>query len=177
MIKALASWHHFIVHFAVALSLMSIVFDLSSVLLRKPGAERFGFVLMLAAVPFLLFAVLTGNLAEPFVRSGELSPIVDRHESYANIAVWTFLAAGFWRVFLHVKHRYAAGRKILYILIAVAAGVAVFLAAREGGKIRHKDFQDPPRPESPAVHTSLRSEPPDITERTSDKRAIQDSLV
>ncbi len=141
MPDSLASWHPFIVHFAVALTIASAMFDILDFFFRNPNFERTGLYLMFPAVPFLVAAVFTGNFAEiHFAGSGKAS-VIDQHKTYANIALWVFTGATFWRIFLHTKRRYFGLRKIAYVFIVTLAAVSVFLAAMKGGKIRHGSEQ------------------------------------
>ncbi len=145
MTDIIASWHPFLVHFAVAFSIGSALFDILDFFLHKRRLEETGFMLMVAAIPFLLLAVLSGNLAESFARSLIPKANLQNHMSYANIAVWTFSAAAVWRVFLQLNSRYTGIRKILYVFIITFAAVSVYLAALHGGRIRHspKRFTTP----------------------------------
>jgi uncharacterized membrane protein len=142
MLETLASWHPFIVHFAVAFTIGSAFFDSLDFLRPRKGMEDTGFRLMLAALPFLLLAVLSGNLAEsslvnaPTVRAEQILLLED-HMTYANIAVWVFTAAAFWRIFLHFKGQFIGLKKVIYVFIVAAAAMSVFLAARKGGAINH----------------------------------------
>ena len=137
MTDIIASWHPFIVHFAIAFSIGSAIFDILDFFLHRRKFEETGFILMLAALPFLLLAVLSGNLAEPFARDLIPAAHLHNHMSYANIAVWVFTVAAVWRVFLHFKKRYTGLRKIAYVFIVTFAAVSVYLAAMHGGRIRH----------------------------------------
>jgi uncharacterized membrane protein len=137
MTETIASWHPFLVHFAVAFSIGSAAFDVLDFFLPRRRLEETGLTLMLAALPFLLLAVLSGNLAEPFARAVRPAAHLQHHMSYANIAVWVFSAAAMWRMFLHFKQRYSGKRKIAYIFVITFAAVSVYLAALHGGRIRH----------------------------------------
>ena len=140
MTAALASYHPFIVHFAVAFAMASAVFDALDFFFHKKLFEQTGFVLMLCALPFLVLAALTGNLAEPFVRTRELARVLHQHETYANLAVWTWCAGGVWRIFMVLKKQYTGLRRVAYIFIVTLAAVSVFLAAKKGGSIRHHGY-------------------------------------
>jgi uncharacterized membrane protein len=138
MLETLASWHPFIVHFAVAFAIGSAFFDILDFFLSRRRFEETGFLLMITAMPFLLLAVFTGNLAEAFAPGlAGAAVAVDNHIRYANIGIWVFFGAGFWRLFLHFKHQYRGGRKIAYIFIVTAAAASIYLAALHGGRIRH----------------------------------------
>ncbi len=138
MLETLASFHPFIVHFAVAFSIGSAVFDILDFFFQRKRFEDTGFLLMIAAMPFLLLAVFTGNLASTHAPGLEhAATALENHMRYANIAVWVFFGTGSWRLFLHFRKRYSGARKIAYIFIIAAAAMSVYLAALHGGGIRH----------------------------------------
>ena len=143
MNQTLASWHPFLVHFAVAFTLSSAALDIVDFFTRKEAFERTTFTLAILALPFLLSAVLTGNLASHFIEEPGKRLILSQHETYANIAVWLFCATTLWRVFLRVKREFTGVRKILYVFLVTAAAMSVFLAAMKGGSIRHQPYGRP----------------------------------
>lgn len=138
MLELLASWHPFIVHFAVAFAMGSAFFDILEFLFARRRFEETGFLLMITALPFLLLAVFTGNLAEGLITGIDTSAVaLENHMRYANIAVWAFSATAFWRLFMVLKKQYHGARKVVYIFIITAAAMSVYLAALHGGRIRH----------------------------------------
>ncbi|MBE0645995.1 MAG: hypothetical protein IH600_18075 [Bacteroidetes bacterium] len=138
MLNTLASWHPFIVHFAVAFTIGSAAFDVLDFFLHRRRLEDTGFLLMIAAMPFLLLAVFTGNLAETHAPGlAQAATALENHMRYANIAVWVFFGAGVWRLFLHFKKEYHGMRKIIYVFVVTAAAMSVYLAGMHAGKIRH----------------------------------------
>ena len=138
MLETIASWHPFIVHFAVAFAMGSAAFDILDFFLHRPSFERTGFHLLVAALPFLLLAVLSGNLAETYAEGLAAAALeLDTHMTYANIAVWLFTAVGFWRIFMHVRKEFTDMRKIVYVFLITAAAMSVYLAALHGGSIIH----------------------------------------
>lgn len=147
MLETLATWHPFIVHFAVAFSIGSAAFDVIDFFYPRRRFEETGLMLMFAALPFLLMAVFTGNLAETYNAGlAHAAVALHNHITYANIAVWVFSAAGLWRIFLHFKKQYSGGRKIVYVFIITAAAMSVYLAALHGGSIRHHLLSGPRSP-------------------------------
>ena len=138
MLELLASWHPFIVHFAVAFAIGSAFFDILEFFSGRSRFEETGFLLAIAALPFLLLAVFTGNLAETHITGIDTSAVaLENHMRYANIAVWAFCATALWRLFMVLKKQYHGRRKILYIFIVTAAAMSVYLTALHGGRIRH----------------------------------------
>ncbi len=143
MTETLASWHPFIVHFAVAFSLGSAACDIFDFFLHRQRLEETGFALMMAALPFLILAVITGNLAEGLMYNSNTALHIENHVAYANIGMWVFSGAAIWRLFLHLKKQYVGRVKILYVFVITAAAASLYLAAMHGGRIRHNGF--PPR--------------------------------
>ena len=137
MIDSLAAWHHFIVHFAVSFTILAALLDAADFLTRNTRFTQTSFLLTIIAIPCLIAAVLTGNLAATFVTDPEQLTALGQHQTYANIAVWVFTAAGLWRVFLHFKKQFHGRKVIIYVFIVMLAAASVFLAARKGGSIRH----------------------------------------
>ena len=140
MSETFALWHPFIVHFAVALSMVSALLDMTGLLFRSDRFDPSSFLLAVLAVPALLAAVLSGNLASSFIRDARQLAIVGTHETYANITVWVFCGAALWRSFLHLKKRFTGARRLLYVFLISLAAISVFLTARKGGTIRHTGY-------------------------------------
>lgn len=140
MSETVALWHPFIVHFAVSLTLVSALLDITGFVLRSDRFDASSFLLAILAIPALLAAVLSGNLASSFIHEARQLALVDAHETYANIAVWVFCGAAFWRSFLHVKRRFTGARRIAYVFLVALAAMSVFLTARKGGSIRHTGY-------------------------------------
>ncbi len=137
MIELIASEHPLIVHFAVALTISSVFFDVLDFLFHKKEFETTGFMLITFSIPFLLSAVLSGNLAYQFLNDPNSRVIADQHQTYANIGMWLFSGAFIWRVFMILKKQYAGMKKIIYLFVVAAAAISIFLAAQKGATIFH----------------------------------------
>ncbi len=142
MTALLGENHPFIVHFAVALTLASVLFDLLALLFRRKQLESTAFSLLFLSLPFLILAVLSGNLAFQSLHRPDAAHLLDQHQTYANIGMWLFCIAAVWRVFLSAKRQFGGGRRFIYLVIAAAAAVSIFSAAQKGGKV----FHAPPNP-------------------------------
>lgn len=129
--------HPFIVHFAVAFALASVLFDLLGLLFRRKQLAAAAAPLAYLALPFLILAVLSGNLALQSLHRPEAAHILDQHQTYANIGMWLFCIAALWRAFLAAKKQFGGGRKFMYLIVAAAAAVSIFFAAQRGGKVFH----------------------------------------
>lgn len=140
MTEFLAEAHPFTVHFAISLVIMSTVFDLLALASKRNHFSTTAFSLAIAAVPFLLGAVLTGNSAETVYQA--IDPVaLSRHTTYANIAVWGFSIIVFARIWFSIKKTFKSWMVLLYIAVAVGLSIAVFLTGMEGGRIRDNSFR------------------------------------
>ena len=137
MIEFLTSIHPFVVHFAVAYTLATAFFDILDFLFRKKYFETAAFIISMLALPFLLTAVLTGNLAGESLNKPEALILLQQHETAANIAMWLFTASFVWRIFMVLKKQFTGWRKMIYLCVLSAAAISIFLAAQKGGKIFH----------------------------------------
>jgi uncharacterized membrane protein len=139
----LASLHPFLVHFAVAFVLAGCVLDAAGLLRPYELFERTGRLLLVLAAPFVLAAVITGNLAESFARPGVSGAVLDAHITAANVTTWTFFAALSWRGFLTLRHRFTGMHRIVYLCMIAIVSISVFVTAREGGRLRHHGYGAP----------------------------------
>ncbi len=137
MISILASWHPFVVHFAVALTLTSFLFDLAGATTRFRQFATTGFHLMIAAVPFLLLAVLTGNLAEGMLRATEDRMLIEKHLTLMNAAVWGFMAIAAWRVYATLKKTFTRASMLFYLAVLFLVCTAIFIGAQRGAALSH----------------------------------------
>lgn len=137
MISFLAGAHPFIVHFAVSLTILSALFECASLFTGKFHVDSTALTLAVAAVPFLLLAVLTGNLAESVLPAALKTSVVQTHKMLANITVWSFTALIFGRVYLGVTKRFTKKLHTLYVVLLLAAATVAFFTAERGGEIYH----------------------------------------
>ncbi|NOY07155.1 MAG: hypothetical protein GXO82_11105 [Chlorobi bacterium] len=137
MISMLASWHPVVVHFAVALTVTSFFFDLTGATTRFTQFATTGFHLMVTAVPFLLLAVITGNLAEGMFPSTEARTLIDQHLTLMNAAVWGFMAIAAWRIYATANRKFTRASMFFYLAVLFLVCVAVFIGALEGAALCH----------------------------------------
>ncbi|MAT39136.1 MAG: hypothetical protein CL946_05995 [Ectothiorhodospiraceae bacterium] len=135
MTEFLADSHPFIVHFAIALTMMSVLFDLVGAVAKPAHFETTGLSLAIAAVPFLLCAVLTGNAAETLGAFAYSSEMLEQHTLFANLTVWFFSAIVFARVYLTVRKQFSGTVKYAYLAVAIAAAVFAFYTGMHGGRL------------------------------------------
>jgi len=137
MISILASWHPFVVHFAVALTFTSFLFDLAGATTRFRQFATTGFHLMITAVPFLLLAVFTGNLAEGIHRATENGVLLDQHLTLMNAAVWGFMTVAAWRMYATLNKKFTRTSMLFYLVVLFLVCIAIFIGAMKGAALSH----------------------------------------
>lgn len=126
--------HPLIVHFPIALLTASLVFELLGVALKRADLERTAWWLLLAGCVGLGGAVATGLLAEKtVVIPAEVSSQFETHEEMAFFAATVYAIIILWRV--SNKTLLPHGMRSMYILLTVAALVAIWVGAWFGGEM------------------------------------------
>jgi len=139
MEEFIAHIHPFVVHFAVAFTLSSILFEFLFLLLKKEHFAKTAFTLAIVAVPFMLLALLTGSFSEEYYETSREIPLLETHETFGYIAAYAVTGLVLLRILLVVKKRYNATLRVVYLVLMLAIGACTFYTAEEGGQIRHGD--------------------------------------
>lgn len=145
MNEFLAAEHAFIVHFALALSVVSSALALLHALARKEYLEHASFVVMIAALPFLLAAVFTGNIASQLLLLTEKRELVGQHETLASLGVWLFFGASVWKIYFSLQKKFIGIYRWIFLVAILFASIVIVLAARKGALIGHsaaRSFRD-----------------------------------
>ncbi|HET6272029.1 MAG TPA: DUF2231 domain-containing protein [Bacteroidota bacterium] len=126
--------HPLIVHFPVALLTVSLVFELLGVALKRDDLERTAWWLLLAGCVGLGGAVATGLLAEKTVMiPAEVSSQFETHQEMAFLATTAYAIIILWRI--SNKTLLPQGMRSMYLLLTVAALVAIWVGAWFGGEM------------------------------------------
>ena len=137
MNEFLAAEHAFIVHFALALSVVSSALALLHALARKEYLEHASFVVMIAALPFLLAAVFTGNIASQVLSLAEKRELIEQHETLASLSAWLFFGAAAWKIYFSLKKKFLGIYRWIFLVAILIASIIIVLAARKGALIEH----------------------------------------
>ena len=112
------------VHFPVALAVVSALFDLGALALRRDTFRTVGFWCLIAAtvvaVPALLSG-LAGQLGWFGIEKWEAENLI-RHRNLAFVCSGALLVLSVWRI--AARDRASTGARVLQILIAVAAATS-----------------------------------------------------
>jgi len=126
--------HPLIVHFPVALLTVSLVFELLGIALERDDLERTAWWLLLVGCVGLAGALTTGLFAEQTVTiPAEVSNQFETHEEMAFISATLYAIIILWRV--SNKTLLPQRMRPLYILLTIAALVALWVGAWFGGEM------------------------------------------
>jgi uncharacterized membrane protein len=122
--------HPPIVHFAIALTITGVIFEILYLITKKESFKNAGFWTFIFGAVSVVLAALTGHLAEEAVEDiarGVAHDILETHEELGNILAGLFVFLGAFRIFVYIKDNMK-----LYYLYLVAAIVSVLLIAYQG---------------------------------------------
>lgn len=132
-----ATWHPALVHFPIALLFCAVGLDIYGYLRKDERAQWAGNTVLILGTVGLLFTFITGNFAEIWAaRSHIPQEPLKRHESFATIASWTFIALVACRSFLQTN----PNAKFFRLYLACASGALFFLyrTGAQGGELVYK---------------------------------------
>ncbi|WP_457642844.1 DUF2231 domain-containing protein [Persephonella sp.] len=133
----LAQLHPPVVHFAVALVIIGVVFDIIGFILKKDSLKHAGFWSIMVGVVAVWGAAITGHQAEELIEHAvegtKAYQVLEEHEELGEILPWVVSALGLYRLFLFFKPNNLLF--IVYLIAGIAVSVAVGLQGRIGGKL------------------------------------------
>ncbi len=133
----LAQFHPPMVHFAIALILTGVLFDILGFVFRKESLKHAGFWTILFGVFAVWGAMFTGHEAEELVEDaikGTVAyEILEQHEEIGEILPWIVTVLGIIRTFLHLRPNNKIF--IIYLLAGILVAGAVGYQGRIGGKL------------------------------------------
>lgn len=133
----LATWHPALVHFPIALLFTAIGFDLYGYWNKNERALWTGNALLILGTVGVLFTFITGNFAEIWAaRSLVPQEPLKRHESFATIASWAFIALVAMRSFLQTNPNSKLFK--VYLLGSFGALYALYKTGAQGGELVYK---------------------------------------
>ena len=129
-----ATWHPILVHFPIALLFVAVGLDFYGFVRKDSRALWAGRVTLVLGTVGVLFTFITGNFAEIWAARNLIpQEPLKRHESYATIASWSFIALVCFRSFLTGTTR----PKLFatYLTLAGGALYALYLTGAQGGEL------------------------------------------
>lgn len=132
-----ATWHPLLVHFPIALLFTAVGLDLYGFVRRDEKAVWAGNVVLILGTIGVLFTFITGNFAEIWAaRSFIPQEPLKKHESFATIASWSFIALVALRSFINLDRNTHLIK--VYLVGAVGALFALYLTGAQGGELVYK---------------------------------------
>ncbi|WP_029520747.1 DUF2231 domain-containing protein [Persephonella sp. IF05-L8] len=133
----MAELHAPIVHFAIALTIVGVLFDLVGFALKKETLRHAGFWTFIVGVLAVWGAMFSGEAAEEvvehFVEGTSIEDIFETHEELGKFLPWIFTALGVFRVFLYLKENMKLF--VVYLILALIGIGLVGYQGRIGGKL------------------------------------------
>lgn len=133
----LAELHPPVVHFAIALIITGVIFDLTGFILNKESLKNAGFWVIIFGTISVWGAMFTGHFAEELVENtikGNLVyDLLEEHEEVGNILPWIVSILAGFRIFLNFRPNQKLF--ILYILAGLVIAGMVSFQGRLGGKL------------------------------------------
>ncbi|WP_456383299.1 DUF2231 domain-containing protein [Persephonella sp.] len=133
----LAEFHPPVVHFAIALVIMGVLFDIAGFVFKKESLKHAGFWSIMVGVVAVWGAAITGHQAEELVEHAiegtKAYEILEEHEELGEVLPWVVSALGFFRLFLFFKENNLLF--IGYLIAGLIVSGAIGLQGRIGGKL------------------------------------------
>jgi len=130
-----AELHPPVVHFAIALTIAGVVFEILAHAFNKKELEHAGFYAFLTGVAFTWLAWFTGRAAEELVEDAvEGTPayrVLEFHETLGTILLVYFTALAVFRLYLKVKE--SKTLRVLFLTLGVLGAIFMSLQGRLGG--------------------------------------------
>lgn len=132
-----ATWHPVFVHFPIALLFVAVGLDIYGYFRKDDRARWAGNAVLILGTVGVLFTFITGNFAEIWAaRSMIPQEPLKRHESFATIASWAFIALVAVRSFLQTNPNPKIFR--VYLVSALGALFALYKTGAQGGELVYK---------------------------------------
>ncbi|RUM56820.1 MAG: hypothetical protein DSY60_06080 [Persephonella sp.] len=133
----LGELHPPIVHFAIALVIVSVIFDFFGLILKKDSLKNAGFWTLVVGAIAVIGAFITGHQAEELVEKAiegtETYKRLEIHETVGNFVLGAVLLLTAFRVFVNKKSDIRLMG--IYLLLGFLVISVVGLQGRIGGKL------------------------------------------
>lgn len=140
----LAHLHPQVVHFPIAFLIIYAVLEIVGVITNKDFFAKAAHLFLFLGVLGAVAAVLTGNQAESIAhkwhKAGAAIPLkaIGTHVDYANATLWYFLGLLVFRTYAVIKKKFKGSFRYLFIILALAGCVFVYLTGEYGGRLVYK---------------------------------------
>lgn len=143
--ETIASFHPKVVHFAIALLLTYVLFELLFLIFKKDYLNKSATLILLFGVLGALAALLTGNQAYYYAESlfdnyNVKIPLglIDNHEEYATWTLYWFLGILIIRFFLNLKDKLKGWIHVAVFVLSLVGVYLVYETGEHGGELVYK---------------------------------------
>jgi uncharacterized membrane protein len=136
----LAGLHPKVVHFPIALLLISVLFELIGTLWKNDFFSKAAHLLLFFGVIGSFLAALTGNQAFTAYEYWNESSreLVNTHQTFANITIWFFTGLLVVRTYLVVKKKHFRFIKYMILVLSILGCYFIYQTAVHGGDLVYK---------------------------------------
>lgn len=141
----LSTLHPKMVHFPIALFMTYTLLEVISIIIKNESMSKAAFMVLLLGVLGGLAAILTGhNAGEAAEKLADVlnNPEINiplgtlsKHEDFATYTFWLFTATAAFRTFLVIKKKFTGRIRYIFIVLALAGSVLVYITADFGGRL------------------------------------------
>lgn len=130
-------WHPILVHFAIALFVISVMLDCAGAVLRKPGWHAAAWINLVLAAVATVATIGLGMTAEVYLTpTAAAHATLDVHKLLAFTSLGVILALLIWRYVLH--GRFPVRGAVLYLVIALTGVAVIGGAGYYGGEMVYR---------------------------------------
>lgn len=135
--KFFGTLHPMFVHFPIALLFTAVALDFFAFLRRDQRAAWAGQAVMILGTVGVMFTFITGNFAEIWAARSHIPQApLEKHESFATMTSWMFIALVAFRSFLGVERNRHLFK--VYLGLCCIALTALTLTGYQGGELVYK---------------------------------------
>lgn len=143
--ETIASFHPKVVHFAIALLLTYVLFELLYLIFKKDFLNKSATLILFLGVVGALASLLTGNqayhYAEYLFDNYDVKiPLgaIDHHEDYATWTLYWFLGILIIRFFSNIRDKFRGWLQIAVFVLSLVGVFLVYETGEKGGELVYK---------------------------------------
>ncbi len=139
----LSQLHPLIVHFPIAFFYLYIILELINFFFKKRDLHKIILLFLIIGVIGGIISVLTGNQAFQYLsESPSLNLyhfyLIEKHEYFASITIWYFLAVLVLKLYFLLKKKNDTRLHYIFIIFAFGGSVLLYKTAEWGGRLVYK---------------------------------------
>lgn len=139
----LSQLHPVAVHFPIVFFYLYIFFEIVNFFFKKKKIDEILLLFLILGIIGGLVSVLTGNQAFHYLsQSSSLTQyhfyLIEKHEHYASITIWYFLAGLILKLYFLIKKKNDTRQHYIFVIFALGGSVLLYKTAELGGILVYK---------------------------------------